>query len=108
VNALWQVTIDADKFVFIEDGYTGAKVGTIDQPLEDIADWYLGDRDDATYLNKIIVLRGGNYDLTGDSNNNGNITIRANTAINNVSGTQITVGNSRAQFLGQILSCRKL
>ncbi|VAW38044.1 hypothetical protein MNBD_GAMMA01-2170 [hydrothermal vent metagenome] len=79
VNATWQVTIDASMFVFIEDGYTGTKVGTINQPLEDIADWYLGDRNDATYLNKIIVLRNGNYNLIGDSSANGNVRLDADT-----------------------------
>lgn len=79
VTAIWQVTIDADMFVFIEDGYTGTKVGTINQPLEDIDDWYLGDRSDATYLNKIIVLRSGNYNLIGDPGASGNIRLDADT-----------------------------
>jgi len=34
-TATWSVTIDASKFIFIQDGYVGTKVGTITQPLED-------------------------------------------------------------------------
>ncbi len=79
INATWQVSVDATMFVFIEDGYTGTKVGTIDQPLENIADWYLGDENDATYLNKIIVLRNGNYDLIGDPSSNGNVRLKTST-----------------------------
>lgn len=63
----WSVTIDATKFIFIQDGYAGTKVGTITQPLEDWSDWYKNDADDATYLGKIIVFRGGNYTLIGDT-----------------------------------------
>ncbi|MDH5407603.1 MAG: hypothetical protein OEY00_03230, partial [Gammaproteobacteria bacterium] len=73
VTASWQVVIDASKFLFIQDGYAGTKVGTIDQPLEDIADWYKGDRTDTTYHNRIVVFRGGNYNLIGDPRNGNNI-----------------------------------
>ena len=77
VDATWTVTVDADQFVFIQDGWTGDKVGTVDKPLEDISDWYKGDRADASYHNKIIVFRGGNYKLEGSPVNNGNIRLDA-------------------------------
>ncbi|MDH5178169.1 MAG: hypothetical protein OEZ39_02025 [Gammaproteobacteria bacterium] len=73
VIAQWEVAVDAGKFLFIQDGYSGTKIGTIDQPLEDIADWYKADRTDTTYHNRIVVFRGGNYTLSGDPGNNGNI-----------------------------------
>ncbi|MDO5972349.1 T9SS type A sorting domain-containing protein [Flavivirga aquimarina] len=79
VTAEWDVTIDDSKFVFIQDGYTGTKVGTISQPLEDIEDWYKNDRNDATYHNKIIVFRAGNYLVKGDSSANDNLRLDANT-----------------------------
>ena len=77
VTAIWQVTIDANQFVFIEDGYTGIKLGSIDQPLEDFSDWYKGDRADATYHNKIVVFRGGQYNLIGGTATNGNVRLDA-------------------------------
>lgn len=73
VTAEWHVTIDADRFLFIQDGYNGEKIGTLQNPLEDLADWYKGDRSDASYLNKIVILREGNYKLTGGSATNGNV-----------------------------------
>jgi len=67
VQAVWRVKVDAEPFVFIEDGHTGAKVGTIDRPLEDVNDWFKGDNQDNSYHNKIIVFRSGNYRLVGDA-----------------------------------------
>lgn len=69
VDLSWTVTLDNTKFVFIEDGWTGTKTGTIDEPLEDISDWYLNSNTDATYAGRIVVLRGGAYTLTGDGGN---------------------------------------
>ncbi|MEJ2622888.1 MAG: right-handed parallel beta-helix repeat-containing protein, partial [Candidatus Thiodiazotropha sp.] len=73
IHASWSVTIDADQFVFIQDGWTGTKNGTIDSPLESFSDWYKGDRADDTYHNKIIVFRGGNYTAYGAAATNGNV-----------------------------------
>lgn len=73
VDLTWSVTIDNSKFVFIKDGYTGEKKGTIQQPLEDIRDWYKDNRRDKKYHNKIIVFRQGNYQLIGGDDTNGNV-----------------------------------
>ncbi|MDC7224428.1 MAG: hypothetical protein PQJ60_11860, partial [Spirochaetales bacterium] len=62
----WDVKIDNDMFVFIEDGYTGTQTGSIDEPLEDFSDWYLDDAYDDTYSGRIVVLREGEYTLDGD------------------------------------------
>ncbi len=67
IDLTWNVTIDPDNFVFIQDGWTGTKSGTIDQPLEDWSDWYKNDNEDNTYHNKIIVFRSGNYSVIGDN-----------------------------------------
>jgi hypothetical protein len=72
VDAIWQVTIDSSKFVFVKAGATGSKSGTIDDPLGSIADWYKAPKD-GTYLNKIIVFRGGDYRLVGDSAEKNNL-----------------------------------
>jgi hypothetical protein len=69
----WSVTVDSDQFVFIQDGYSGPKVGTISQPLESFADWYKADLSDATYKNKIVVFRGGKYSAYGSVASNGNV-----------------------------------
>lgn len=68
-DVTWNVTVDATKFVFIQDGYAGTKVGTITQPLEDWSDWYQNDVTDASHLGKIIVFRQGTYTLVGDTDN---------------------------------------
>lgn len=65
IEASWKVTIDPSMFVFVKSGATGTKAGTITDPLGSIADWFKAPKD-ATYLNKIIVFRGGNYNLVGD------------------------------------------
>jgi hypothetical protein len=75
ITATWSVTIDANQFIFIDDDSSGAKIGTIDQPLGSWADWYKGDASDNTYANKIIVFRGGNYSVVGDPAHNGNVEI---------------------------------
>lgn len=79
IDITWTVTIDNNKFVFIEDNYVGDKKGTIDAPLEDISDWYLNDRRNKKYHNKIIVFRGGSYLLYGSEKTNGNVRLDANT-----------------------------
>jgi hypothetical protein len=65
VEAKWKVTVDPSMFVFIKAGASGAKTGTINDPLGSIADWYKAPND-GTYLNKIVVFRGGNYNLVGN------------------------------------------
>jgi hypothetical protein len=75
VSATWNVTIDADQFIFVQDGFTGTKLGTITQPLESWADWYMNDANNSIYANKIVVFRGGSYSIIGDPNQNGNIEI---------------------------------
>ncbi len=68
----WTTTIATTQFTFIQDGWGGTKTGTIAEPLEDYADFYLGDEDDATYANQIIVFRGGSYLLAGDTSSSDN------------------------------------
>jgi hypothetical protein len=65
VDASWKVTIDPSMFVFVKAGALGAKTGTINEPLSGLSDWFKAPKD-ATYLNKIIVFRGGDYNLVGD------------------------------------------
>ncbi len=77
VDFNWNVTIDANQFVFIQDGWSGSKVGTIDSPLESFSDWYKNDRNDSSYHNKIIVFRGGNYTAVGDPSAEGNVRLDA-------------------------------
>lgn len=79
VEAEWDITVDSTKFIFIEDGWSGNKVGTIDEPLEDIEDWYKNDLQDSTYKNKIIVFRGGSYLLKGAPEQNNNLRLNSNT-----------------------------
>lgn len=87
ITATWNVTVDDSQFVFIQDGYAGTQSGTITEPLESIADWYQGDVNDNTYHNKIIVLRGGNYTLTGDAANaDGNCRLEAATKTPSIIG----------------------
>jgi len=72
-------TVDA-QFVFVQDGYAGTKVGTISQPLESIPDWWGASISDATYHNKIIVFRGGEYAATmPPAENSGNMRLQAST-----------------------------
>lgn len=59
-------TIVDNKFVFVQAGYVGTKVGTISQPLATFTDWYKNSDTDATYHNKIIVWRAGSYIATGN------------------------------------------
>ena len=69
----WQVAVSAEPFVFIQDGWDGTRVGSLAEPLEDIADWFKGDVNDATFHNKIIVFRAGAYKLQGDQRNKLNV-----------------------------------
>ena len=86
VTASWKVTVDASQFVFIQDGWQGSKVGTINQPLEDIADWYRNSPSDNTYHNKIVVLRGGSYQLLGGPSTNNNVRLEETTKTPSIIG----------------------
>jgi hypothetical protein len=72
VDISWKVTIDPSMFVFIKAGASGAKTGSIDAPLSSFADWYKSPTD-ATYKNKIVVLRAGTYQLVSDPAEKGNM-----------------------------------
>lgn len=78
IEANWKVTVDASQFVFIQDGYTGTKTGTISQPLESFSDWYKGSSEDSTYHNKIAVFREGNYTMLGATGDNNNVRLKSN------------------------------
>jgi hypothetical protein len=81
VDFNWSVTIDAEHFVFIQDDWSGAKSGTINEPLEDWSDWYKGSVSDSTYQDKIIVFRGGKYTISGDASfDGGNVALNGNKA----------------------------
>jgi hypothetical protein len=72
IEASWKVTIDPKMFVFIKAGATGAKTGTITDPLASFAEWYKNPKD-STYHNKIVVLREGAYHLVSDPAETGNM-----------------------------------
>lgn len=76
VDARWNVTIDPSMFVFVKSGAVGTKTGAINSPLASASDWFKSVTD-KTYLNKIIVFRGGNYQLVGDIANNNNLRLEA-------------------------------
>jgi len=79
IDITWSAVVDDTKFTFIEDGWGGTKTGTITAPLEDYDDYYKDDASDSTYANQIIVFRGGNYALTGDTGQNGNVEMNTGT-----------------------------
>lgn len=110
VEARWKVKIDPSMFVFIKAGATGPKAGTIASPLGNVIDWYK-DAEDSTFLNKIIVFRGGSYNLIGDAVNNGNLRLHdkyktpsligfpGETAIIDASTAKIMVGSLTDIFI---------
>ncbi|QPG06419.1 hypothetical protein IT774_04295 [Salinimonas marina] len=98
----WSVRVDNDKFLFIQDGYDGPKVGSINQPLEDIADWYKGDRDNADYHNRIVVFRDGNYQLIGGEDTKFNVRLNADTktpSLIGFPGEKAVIDASKAKVL---------
>lgn len=102
VTVSWDVQINDDKFVFIQDQWSGDRTGTIDAPLEDFADWYLGDRTDTTFAGKIVVFRGGSYSLIGDTVNNGNVNYSPDSKTRSFiayPGETVVVDGSSAQFV---------
>ena len=76
VEARWKVKIDPSMFVFVKAGATGTKTGSITSPLSSIADWYKSPTDNS-FHNKIIVFRGGNYNLVGDPADRDNLRLLA-------------------------------
>lgn len=79
-TATFSATLNNGAFVFLQDGYAGTKVGTITQPLEDISDWWGTGVADATYHNKIIVCRAGQYNATlNPAENTGNMRLQEST-----------------------------
>ncbi len=79
VELVWQVSVDPNQFVFIQDGWRGERIGTISEPLAEFSDWYKGDRNNSDFHNKIVVFREGHYDLLGDANANNNVRLDAKT-----------------------------
>ncbi|WP_218352574.1 hypothetical protein [Alteromonas lipotrueiana] len=107
----WSVKVDNSKFLFIQDGYEGRKLGTIDQPLEDIEDWYQNDRDNSDYHNKIVVFRGGEYSLIGDDGANNNIALDADTktpSLIGFPGEQAVIDSSRSKIFTDVGSLKDL
>lgn len=79
VEAVWRVTVDAAPFLFIKSGWTGERTGTIDAPLASLAEWYKDSVDDATFRNRIVVLRGGSYEQIGNPAEKGNLRLKPET-----------------------------
>ena len=79
VDLTWTTTIDANQFVFVDASAASTGSGTITSPLKTFADWYRGsvDATDATYHNKIVVFRSGNYTATGSAANGGNVRLES-------------------------------
>lgn len=98
----WSVKVDNSKFLFIQDGYEGSKVGSISQPLENIADWYKDDRANADYHNRIVVFREGEYKLIGGENTRFNVRLDANTktpSLIGFPGEKAVIDASKAKIL---------
>jgi len=67
------VTVDASKFVHLAPLGVGVGDGSSGSPLGSFEDVWKNDNADATYAGKILRIHGGNYNLKGDPNNNGNV-----------------------------------
>lgn len=61
LEARWAVTVDADKFLFLAPNGSSDNPGTIDKPMRDVADFYRGDAADASYADRLVYFRGGEY-----------------------------------------------
>ena len=79
IDLTWTTTVDPNQFIFINANAATSGSGTISSPLKTIKDWYKDDINDATYHNKIIVFRGGNYIADGGEAINNNIRLEATT-----------------------------
>jgi len=62
------VTDSTDRFLFVQDGYSGTKNGSISQPYEDISEIW----DTVTDTNKILYFRTGTYYIPHIAENNRN------------------------------------
>ena len=69
VVARWSVTVDASKFLFLAPNGKPENPGTIDQPMRDVADWYLGDSKDDSFADRLVYFRAGNYQPIGQAGN---------------------------------------
>jgi hypothetical protein len=82
VDAIWTVTIDATRFIFVDPNAVTSGTGTIASPLKLWTDWYKNDHNDATYAGKILVLRTGDHILYGASGDTPDVyNIQINSAI---------------------------
>ena len=78
IDVTWSTTVDDSKFTFVQDSVgTSSGTGAIDDPLEDIADWYKNDEHDSSYHNQIVVFRDGLYLLDGDDSRNNNVRLNS-------------------------------
>lgn len=76
VDISWKVTIDPSMFVFVKEGASGARTGTINAPLASFSDWFKTPGD-STYKNKIVVFREGVYSLVSDPAEKNNMRLAA-------------------------------
>jgi len=107
----WSVQVNNNKFLFIQDGYEGQKLGSISQPLEDIEDWYKNDRDNADYHNKIVVFRDGDYKLMGDAKANNNMALDVDTktpSLIGFPGEKAVIDASRSKIFTDVGSLKDL
>lgn len=72
ITLSWTAVLDDAGFVFIDSNAVVSGLGTIASPLKLFDDWYKHNVNDATYVNKIAVFRGGSYSVAGDTSN-GNV-----------------------------------
>ena len=59
----WTVTVDTTNTLFLDSTVATSGVGTIGDPMKDIPDWYLDDKNDDTYENYQVYYRAGDYTL---------------------------------------------
>jgi hypothetical protein len=97
------VTDSIDRFLFIQDGYSGTKSGTISQPYEDISEIW----DTVDDTDKILILRSGTYHIphAADASNRGGcqrvpIGVDDPIAIIGYPGETATIDHERAESTG--------
>ncbi len=99
INLTWTTTIAAAPFIFVDTNTATTGSGTIQSPLKTFSDWYKGDRTDPTYHNKIIVFRGGTYQVTGHAGSNVNISQYTKTpSLIGMPGENVVFDCSKALF----------
>lgn len=74
----FRIKVDPNKFLFIAPSGNNTNAGTIASPRADFAGWYGTDRNTAENFGKIVVFRGGMYDVLGDAVDFLNCAIDAN------------------------------